>query len=236
MCVLVALRHEREPLLVVAANRDERVDRPWIAPLLWDDDPPVFAGRDVVGGGTWLAVNLAAPMVIGVSNARLGAPPGERSRGELVATLARERSVVGAVAVAAELDLARYGPFNLLIADARSTWSATNYPEPGLRREDGAAFVIANDPLAEPGERVLRTVRRATALADDTPDRAAAGLAEILADHDGPDPLCRHGQGYGTLCSTLVEVGPRGLLRYRFAPGPPCATAFAELSLPSGYS
>lgn len=236
MCVLVALRHASEPLLVVAANRDERIDRPWTTPALLESDPPIFAGRDLVGGGTWLAVNLAAPMIVGVSNARLGAPAGERSRGELVTALARERSLAEAVALAVELDLGRYGPFNLLIADAQATWCATNVPEPLIRRQDAVAFVIANDPLDAPGERVREATRRAAAFAGEAPASARVGLQTLLAEHRGSDPLCRHGQGYGTLCSALVEVGTRRALSYSFAAGPPCVTRFEALPLPPSYS
>jgi uncharacterized protein with NRDE domain len=232
MCVLIALRQAAGPLLLVGANRDERVDRPWLPPSRLVDDPPILGGRDLLAGGSWLAVNLAAPMVIGVSNARLGAPPGERSRGELVMTLAREAGVAEAAALVAELDLERYGPFNLLIADAHKAWSATNEPVRRLRREEEAAVVIANDPLVAAGERVARAVRHAASLAGETPERARTALEGMLADHGGPDPLCRHGKGYGTLCSTFVELAPHGCVRYRFAAGPPCVTPFADVALP----
>src|SRR5450755_2195176 len=44
--------------LILAANRDERLDRLWDPPAAhWPDQPGVIAGRDRSGGGTWMGVN-----------------------------------------------------------------------------------------------------------------------------------------------------------------------------------
>jgi len=236
MCVLVAIRFDDPPRLLLGANRDERLDRPWRPPHLLLDEPPVFGGQDLVGGGSWLAVNLAAGVVVGVTNARLGAPPGERSRGELVVSVAREGGVAEALALVAELDLKRYGPFNLLIADVHTLWSATNLPIPSLRREEGAVVVIGNTPVGTAEVRTHRAHRAALSLARLGGERAGSVLGKFLADHTGEDPLCRHGQGYGTVCSTILELAPGGVRSYRFAAGPPCTTPFTELLLPSRYS
>ena len=61
MCTLiVALRQHPEAPLVVAANRDERLDRAARSPLLWTEGPvPFLAGRDEAAGGTWLGLNRA---------------------------------------------------------------------------------------------------------------------------------------------------------------------------------
>lgn len=50
-------------------------------------------------------------------------------------------------------------------------------------------------------------------------------LRAFLASHDGPRPVCKHGDRFGTVSSTLLRDGPGGpsLLH---APGPPCRTAF----------
>lgn len=232
MCVLVAVRRDAPSRLIVGANRDERTSRPWMPPALLLPEPPVFGGRDLVGGGSWLAVNLDTGVVVGVTNARLGAPAGERSRGELVVSVAREAGAAQGVALLSELDLSCYGPFNLLVADAETMWTATNTPGPLLRREAGGVVVLANDALTAQSERVARTVRRAEA--------AAAGAAPLekafealLADHEGPDPLCRHGVGYGTVCATILSLAARRVQRYRFAAGPPCRTPFMDVPLPA---
>lgn len=232
MCILLAIRRSHEGgELWVAANRDERLDRPWQPPMLLTPAPPVFGGRDLLGGGSWLAVNLEAGFLVGVTNARRGAPTGERSRGRLVLDLAAERSTAEALALLSELDLARFGEFNLLLADVQECWLATNDPAPRIEAGKGAVVAIGNDSLDEPGERVIVAAERARALAQSRGERLAGALQELLADHVGADPLCRHGERYGTVCSSIVALGRGAVSSYLFAPGPPCSTPFQRVEL-----
>jgi uncharacterized protein with NRDE domain len=58
MCtVIVAWQVVPGVPLVVAANRDEMLDRPSDPPLPLSEDPPRWGGRDRIAGGTWLAVD-----------------------------------------------------------------------------------------------------------------------------------------------------------------------------------
>jgi len=231
VCILLAVAGAPGELWI-AANRDERLDRPWRSPGVLADDPPVFGGRDLVGGGSWLAVNLDAGLVVAVTNARLGSAARERSRGTLVLDLAHERSLAHAVALASELDLERYGEFNLLLADADARWLATNEPAPRVERVDAAVLAVGNAPLSDPGDRVLAAGRRAAQISGLTGDARLGALQRLLADHGGPDPLCRHGERYGTVCSSLVVLRGRDVATYRFAPGRPCTTPFETVALP----
>ena len=234
MCILLAVTPRgRDDELWIAANRDERLDRSWAPPRLLRDDPPVFGGRDLVGGGSWLAVSLGAGFVVGVTNARLGAKPGARSRGQLVLDLAAEATLVDAVALLGELDLTQYGAFNVLVTDVSGCWLATNAPAPALRKARARAVALGNDPLERPGARVVAAARRAAALAGRDDEGLREGLRTLLADHRGEDPLCRHGERYGTVCSTILALRGSRVTRYLFAPGRPCTTAFERLSVPS---
>ncbi|MEW6336393.1 MAG: NRDE family protein [Acidobacteriota bacterium] len=228
MCILLALRTGDE--LVIAANRDEHLDRPWEPPQLLLHDPPVFGARDALAGGTWLAVNLEGVFVVGVTNARLGARPRERSRGSLVLDVAAQRSIGEAVALLGELDLERHGAFNLLVAGPAAMWAATNTPDPAVNRVDGPDAALGNDALSSPSRRVEAALERARNAA--THDSPLDALAGVLADHEGPDPLCRHFGRYGTTCSTLLRLGVEGVRGHRFAPGPPCVTAFEDVVVP----
>jgi uncharacterized protein with NRDE domain len=220
------------PELWLAANRDERLDRSWESPRLLRHQPPVFGGRDVLAGGSWLATNLTGCFVVAVTNARLGAPKGERSRGELVVDVAAQQGLAEAVALLAELDLERYGPFNVLVADPFSLWLATNTPAPSMIRAEEPIVAVGNDSLAAPGERVLAAASRAAAFMGEGEARRVELFEELLSDHGGPDPLCRHGERFGTVCSTVLQLEAAGLRRYLFAPGPPCRTPFVPLTPP----
>jgi uncharacterized protein with NRDE domain len=218
--------------LWLAANRDERLDRPWDSPSVLVRQPLVFGGRDLVCGGSWLAVNVTAGFVVGVTNAELGAPPGVRSRGQLVLAIAATVSLPDAVRLLDELDLTSYGAFNAIVVDAATGWRATNMPAPSVAPTDEPVIALGNESLEQPGERVSAAARRVAPLAGDSDEELLSALQALLADHEGADPLCRHGKRYGTVCSTILTLRGPTLMRYLFAAGPPCTTPFEPTSLP----
>src|SRR5262245_17160908 len=121
MCLLiVAFRVHPDAPLVVAANRDEWLARPALAmDVLRDADPRVLGGRDLLAGGTWLAVSERG-LVAGLTNlpAPTGRDPGKRSRGELPLRLALAPTAAeAAAAFAREVRPADYNPCWLLVAD-----------------------------------------------------------------------------------------------------------------------
>lgn len=96
MCIAL-IAHDAHPVysLIIAANRDEFHMRPTL-PLAWwaDNGNNILAGRDLVGGGTWMGVHRTGRVAV-LTNFRDGKPrdPAARSRGELVVTaLASQRS------------------------------------------------------------------------------------------------------------------------------------------------
>jgi len=91
---------------------------------------------------------------------------------------------------------------------------------------------IGNDPLDAPGDRVMRASERAMSMRELPADALRADLERLLGDHEGEDSLCRHGETYGTVCSTVVGLAGSEVATYRFAAGPPCVTAFAHVAVP----
>ena len=43
--------------LLLVANRDEFHERPASPAGWWEDHPEIFAGRDLLAGGTWLGIS-----------------------------------------------------------------------------------------------------------------------------------------------------------------------------------
>ncbi len=56
-----------------------------------------------------------------------------------------------------------------------------------------------------------------------------AGLAGFLGSHEGERPVCKHGERFGTVSSTVFASGPSGS-RLWYADGPPCRTPFRDLT------
>ena len=95
MCLMVmALRVHREYPLILAANRDEFDDRPFLPARFWPEAPWVLAGRDERGGGSWLGVSSRGRLAL-VTNVRDPSSfnPNRPSRGDLVADYLLEKGV-----------------------------------------------------------------------------------------------------------------------------------------------
>ena len=79
MCsVVIDYRPDADWPVILAANRDEMLDRPWDPPgRHWPDRPNVVAGRDRLAGGSWLGLNDEG-VVAGILNRvdSLGPNPG----------------------------------------------------------------------------------------------------------------------------------------------------------------
>ena len=89
MCLLaVQYRLVPESPILVAANREEYIDRPSTVPSIQSGKPRVLCGVDKRAGGTWLGVNQNG-LFVGICNRATAMPLfGQRSRGLLALDLA----------------------------------------------------------------------------------------------------------------------------------------------------
>jgi uncharacterized protein with NRDE domain len=120
MCsVILLLRPQHEWPVLIAANRDEMHERPWLPPgRHWPDRPEIVAGQDQLAGGSWLGVNDFG-VVAGILNRRntLGPQEGKRSRGELVLDALDFADADAAIDMLRDLQAGAYRPFNMFVAD-----------------------------------------------------------------------------------------------------------------------
>jgi uncharacterized protein with NRDE domain len=244
VCTIITLFqvHPAFPL-VIAANRDERYDRPSTGPALLERPRALVAGRDLRAGGTWFGINPAG-VAVAVADQGLGddAPPPEsetRSRGLLVLD-ALAQPCVGAVSrlLAAEPP-ERYRPFSLLHADTRRATIGHHVIGPvTLRALEPGLDVMVSAVGADHAAYRTAYVRRAL-----DPERLAAlpapalvaALQAVLQHHaaaGGPDDaLCRHRAEAGTRSSFVALLAPRlGDSQLHCALGPPCQAPYADYS------
>ena len=86
MCVLFLAIEQREDFpLVLAANRDEFYERPTASADFWKDHPDIYAGRDLVGKGTWLGITTDGRFAALTNYRDPEQSRGSVSRGALVA-------------------------------------------------------------------------------------------------------------------------------------------------------
>lgn len=239
MCTLaVAFRAVEGLPLVVAANRDEALDRPASGPALRSGRVPYLAPRDERAGGTWLGLN-AHGLFVGITN-RFGAgrDPQRASRGALVTQALEVESARELHAQLARLAPARFNPFHLLYADrdaAFETWcdgAACHQRtlEPGLHVLTERSHGAADDALREP--RVRETWRAADVRDSSELER----LREVLVIHDPVSRIggtCVHAEelNYGTRSSLLLAIGELpSASRMLWAEGRPCEHPHGDVS------
>lgn len=237
MCTLIAFHRCREdwPLLV-AANRDERLDRPAAAPRASGRGVRVWAGIDREAGGTWLGLNSCG-LVVGLTNAaRAPRDPARRSRGRLVLDLLGARQVDEAAEQLAAIEPGRYNPFQLFLADATRAYLATLDGAPGRRVEPLAlapgVLVLTNAAPGDPEEPRRAEVVRLLGVNGPAESKSLDDLKRILARH-APVPersVCLHRPAFGTRSASIIAVGGRRPPLYLHAEGPPCRTPWSDLS------
>ena len=121
MCLLVVLLQTvpGAPVLI-AANREERYDRPAQPPAVRDGSPRVLCPTDSTAGGTWIGVNERRVVVAVTNRHKHTAPPRPRSRGLLcIEVLASPTAAEAAQRAFRELGRGRYAGANYLCLDPR---------------------------------------------------------------------------------------------------------------------
>ena len=227
MCVLaVWLGMDPARPLVVGANRDEAYARPSAPPR--ELKPGILAGKDLVSGGTWLGTNKHG-LFVAVTNRRTPQPaPDALSRGLLaLETLnCRKLACVQGIVERRIQDHPMAG-FNLVaVVDGQGL--CLSY-DGALRRAPfgpGVHVVSSDRDLDDPAMPEKQCLDRFIAAHPGVPDVDA--LHRFLSSHEGDRPVCKHGDGYGTVSSTIV-VDDGNEARMLYSAGPPCTTPFKEI-------
>ena len=263
MCTLVILRRpDHDWPLIIAANRDEMVDRPWQPPARhWPDRPDVLAGLDELAGGTWLGLNDHG-VVAAILNRRgsLGPEDDKRSRGELVLEALDHAEAEAAATALMHLDPRAYRTFNLVVADADNCYWLRNRGADGPGRIEidaplaGLSMLTAGDLDDRTSPRIRTHLPRFHEAEAPRPnpddDRGGDWVAwqELMAsrDHDPEDGLfgamsLAGDQGFATVSSSLIALPARAAAFgpearspvWLFAPGRPDIAEYQIINLES---
>lgn len=225
MCTVVLLRRpgHRWPLLL-AANRDERVDRPWDPPARhWPDREDVIAGRDQEAGGTWLGLNdhgVAAAILNRTGS--LGPADGKRSRGELVLDALDFPDAAEAAESIADLDASAYRSFNLVIADNEGAFwiKGLGHGAPIVARvPEGISVLTAhdlNDISASPRARHYLPLFETESMPDPEAGDWASWEALLASKDMAPGEIepnaaihVETDYGFGTVSTSLIALPDR---------------------------
>jgi uncharacterized protein with NRDE domain len=233
MClILIAQRADSRYRLVLAANRDEFLDRPTAPAGFWVDAPEVLGGRDLDKGGTWLAITLDGRWAA-VTNFREGVRPnptapsrGSLTRDFLLGGVDAETYVERIAARAGE-----FAGFSLLIGDSHSAYYISNRPVLAQRVQPGI-HGLSNHLLDTTWPKVRNGRERLAALLENGEEAMVGGLFTLLSDRDQArdEELPSTGvtldlerqlsasfivaDGYGTRASTVMLLRADGSVRF----------------------
>lgn len=225
MCVIFFAFETREDYpLVLAANRDEFYNRPAAAADYWEDPPDIYAGRDLVGGGTWLGVSRSGRFAAVTNYRDTNAAPGTVSRGALTADFLQGSGPAEEYLEGVKKRAGDFSGFNLIIGEIngarREVFHYSNRGSEIVKLQPGI-YGLSNHLLNTPWPKVRSGLERfSELLAVGEIDREKIfGLLSdqaLAADADLPNT----GVGleieralsaifiktpvYGTRCSTLL--------------------------------
>ncbi|HZT88213.1 MAG TPA: NRDE family protein [Stellaceae bacterium] len=250
MCTLVILRRPGHNWpVIIAANRDEMIDRPALPPARhWPDRPEVVAGMDQLAGGSWLGLNdwgVAAAILN--RHGSLGPAPGQRSRGELVLEALDHTDAVAAAEALSHLDPAAYRSFNLIVADSRDAFWLRHAETGGIEAhpiEEGLSLIAAGDLNEMDTRRLALAQPRFAATPPPDPDssefRTWEALLETTEAPPGEPPNAplrfRLPNGFATLSSALIALpssdAPERRPAFRFAQWLPQPSQWRDVFAP----
>lgn len=246
MCTVVVLRRlEHDWPLILAANRDEMLERPWSPPARhWPDRPEVVAGIDNLSGGSWLGINDHGVAVAVLNRTgSLGPLTEKRSRGELVLDALDHADARDAAEALGDIDPNAYRTFNLVIADNRDAfWIAARSGAKRVSIETlpSGLSIFTSADRNDPGKPRVDAYMPLFEAAD-PPDPDAGDWSEwtrLMSDRteaSRDEPMCIVSDyGYGTVSSSLIALprpAPGAVPQWRFAAGRPDIAEFEKVDM-----
>ena len=181
MCTLL-VAYEAHPRyrLILAANRDEFYQRPTAAAGFWQEAGDVFAGRDLVHGGSWLGVTSSG-RIAALTNYRQGTAGAHGlSRGHLVSEYLKGELSVQEYLETLRGNTAGYSGYNVVLGDTDRLYCYSNKNDAIIRIEPGV-HGLSNHLLNTPWPKVVRG-KEALARALEQEKVSREELFAILAD------------------------------------------------------
>ena len=227
MClILFKYEPDAEHNLIIAANRDEFHSRPALPAHFWDNESSIFAGKDLLGGGTWLGSNKSGK-VAGLTNFSQSTNPDDaQSRGFLVRNFLTQDKTSSDFA--SLIDPSSYAGFNLLLYDQNELVTCSNISKEGdieIHKLNPGIYALSNTYLRNRWPKCQEGKQRLAA--STAQDFSVESLLEILRDSQPPlDNLLPQrgntveyerrlgsafvvGEDYGTRASTVLLVNNR---------------------------
>ena len=227
MCLIfMAYRQHEEYPLIVLANRDEFYSRATSPANYWSGSS-ILAGKDLVGGGTWLGMNDRGKLAM-LTNYRdlINIKPDAPTRGKLVSDFLMGDFKPDSYLTALDKSASLYNGYNLILGTVDDPWYYSNYQRKIYQLGTGL-YGLSNELLDSPWPKVVKGKKEmkellqanhidkerlfdvmrdsATANDDQLPNTGLSLTKERALSSmfiDTPD--------YGTRCTTLIMMNKNG--------------------------
>jgi len=255
MCTVILLRRpDHEWPIILAANRDEMLNRAWQPPdRHWSDRPYIVAGLDEVAGGSWMGLNEYG-VVACVLNRQdsLGPAENKRSRGELVLDALDHADAKEAADSLAHLAPEAFRPFNMVVTDNRDAYwiyLKKDYPDTPARLgvepiSQGVSMFTAQDhnDLSDPRIAKYLPEFQKAEVPDPNNDEWSHWIRLLGGRNTSGNPtsgMCFDTDtGFGTSSSALLAlrgidyIAPgKQVAVWKFAAGPPDSVPFEAVKV-----
>ena len=234
MCTLIGIwRSVPGYDLVIGMNRDESASRPADPPSILEGTPVIVAPKDRKAGGTWIGAS-GTGLVVALSNRRGRASTTARSRGNLVLDVLRQPTVPAVdIFLQREVREHEYNFWNLFVTSRKEVRFFRYDGELSMSRGHEGLNVLTNEGGNVATDPKIQLIQGLLAKVSLDPGEMVHGLQRTLRTHAsgaGGVGLCIHGEGGGTVSSTILALsnadpGQNVLL---YADGPPCTTPYRD--------
>ncbi|MFL6518195.1 MAG: NRDE family protein [Bacillus sp. (in: firmicutes)] len=228
MClILFAYQVHPDYKLIVAANRDEFLQRSTAKAHYWQDSPDILAGRDLEKMGTWMGVTTAGRFAA-LTNYRdpKEVTEGKKSRGELVEDAMKYKGNIKDYMknLVEKKDL--YPGYNLLAGDGAELYYYSNRGQepqklvPGIygvsnhllntdwpkvkKGKEGMSNIIKRRP-----EDIIEQLLALLQNADRAPDELLPNTGVSIEWERMLSPLFIESENYGTRSSTVMLMSDK---------------------------
>ena len=221
MCTLLILyRPKNKWPLIIAGNRDEMKDRPWLPPgKHWSKCNGIIAGKDLTAGGSWLGINTngLVATILNRTNS-LGPDIEKNSRGKIIIDILKNKTLDAALNYIKLLDITKWKPFNLFLANNKKAYWVKSSDKDELSINiipEGKHFLDSYDINSNQSERYLYNNNRFKVLNDPNPDSLEwKEWINLLAEKSYPKgkPFAamnitnKYKKNYGTLSSAIIAL------------------------------
>ena len=221
MCTLLILyRPKNKWPLIIAGNRDEMKDRPWLPPgKHWSKCNGIIAGKDLTAGGSWLGINTngLVATILNRTNS-LGPDIEKNSRGKIIIDILKNKTLDAALNYIKLLDITKWKPFNLFLANNKKAYWVKSSDKDALSINiipEGKHFLDSYDINSNQSERYLYNNNRFKVLNDPNPDSLEwKEWINLLAEKSYPKgkPFAamnitnKYKKNYGTLSSAIIAL------------------------------